>query len=81
MPDNAVIALVPKQVTAYNSVNNSTVSRTSASKYGKRRIYDMSEILLISLTSILQMGIQVDLETKCWLKSGFMVDVASSDTT
>lgn len=33
--DNAVMALVPKQVTAYNSVNNSTVSRTSASKYGK----------------------------------------------
>ncbi|XP_042072602.1 plexin-A4-like [Haplochromis burtoni] len=27
------MALVPKQVTAYNSVNNSTVSRTSASKY------------------------------------------------
>lgn len=24
-----------KQVTAYNAVNNSTVSRTSASKYGK----------------------------------------------
>lgn len=37
VPDNAVMALVPKQVTAYNSVNNSTVSRTSASKYGKRR--------------------------------------------
>lgn len=36
VPDNAVMALVPKQVTAYNSVNNSTVSRTSASKYGKR---------------------------------------------
>lgn len=35
VPDNAVMALVPKQVTAYNSVNNSTVSRTSASKYGK----------------------------------------------
>uniref|UniRef100_A0A669D1Z3 Plexin A4 n=1 Tax=Oreochromis niloticus TaxID=8128 RepID=A0A669D1Z3_ORENI len=33
VPDNAVMALVPKQVTAYNSVNNSTVSRTSASKY------------------------------------------------
>uniref|UniRef100_A0A8C7Z5M9 Plexin A4 n=1 Tax=Oryzias sinensis TaxID=183150 RepID=A0A8C7Z5M9_9TELE len=29
VPDNAVMALVPKQVTAYNSVNNSTVSRTS----------------------------------------------------
>ncbi len=35
VPDNAIMALVPKQVTAYNSVNNSTVSRTSASKYGK----------------------------------------------
>lgn len=35
-PDNAVMALVPKQVTAYNSVNNSTVSRTSASKYGEQ---------------------------------------------
>lgn len=33
--DNALVALVPKQVTAYNSVNNSTVSRTSASKYGR----------------------------------------------
>lgn len=30
-----MMALVPKQVTAYNSVNNSTVSRTSASKYGE----------------------------------------------
>ena len=34
VPENSVVALVPKQVTAYNSVNNSTVSRTSASKYG-----------------------------------------------
>ncbi|KAG7279639.1 hypothetical protein CRUP_019376, partial [Coryphaenoides rupestris] len=33
VPDNSIVALVPKQVTAYNSVNNSTVSRTSASKY------------------------------------------------
>lgn len=30
-----MVALVSKQVTAYNAVNNSTVSRTSASKYGK----------------------------------------------
>lgn len=35
VPDSALVALVPKQVTAYNSVNNSTVSRTSASKYGR----------------------------------------------
>ncbi|TNN65203.1 Plexin-A4 [Liparis tanakae] len=35
--DNAVMALVPKQVTAYNSVNNSTVSRTSARIDFKRR--------------------------------------------
>ncbi|XP_059843060.1 plexin-A4 isoform X1 [Hypanus sabinus] len=31
--DGSVVALVPKQTTAYNAVNNSTVSRTSASKY------------------------------------------------
>lgn len=30
-----MVALVSKQVTAYNAVNNSTVSRTSASKYGE----------------------------------------------
>lgn len=41
VPDNAVMALVPKQVTAYNSVNNSTVSRTSASKYGKLTDLDL----------------------------------------
>lgn len=35
MPDGSVVALVSKQVTAYNAVNNSTVSRTSASKYGE----------------------------------------------
>lgn len=35
MPDGSVVALVSKQVTAYNTVNNSTVSRTSASKYGE----------------------------------------------
>lgn len=35
VPDGSVVALVSKQVTAYNAVNNSTVSRTSASKYGK----------------------------------------------
>ncbi|MGH0129419.1 UNVERIFIED_CONTAM: hypothetical protein FKN15_038749 [Acipenser sinensis] len=34
VPDSSLVALVPKQVTAYNAVNNSTVSRTSASKYG-----------------------------------------------
>ncbi|KAM6306975.1 LOW QUALITY PROTEIN: plexin-A4-like [Podargus strigoides] len=33
VPDGSVVALVSKQVTAYNAVNNSTVSRTSASKY------------------------------------------------
>ncbi|MGH0119312.1 UNVERIFIED_CONTAM: hypothetical protein FKN15_025783 [Acipenser sinensis] len=33
VPDSSLVALVPKQVTAYNAVNNSTVSRTSASKY------------------------------------------------
>ncbi|KAJ8386073.1 hypothetical protein AAFF_G00177620 [Aldrovandia affinis] len=32
VPDNAVMALIPRQLMAY-SVNNSTVSRTSASKY------------------------------------------------
>ncbi|KTF94553.1 hypothetical protein cypCar_00000387 [Cyprinus carpio] len=42
--DNAVVALVPKQVTAYNSVNNSTVSRTSASKYGLLRQCSHTEI-------------------------------------
>lgn len=35
VPDGSVVALVSKQVTAYNAVNNSTVSRTSASKYGE----------------------------------------------
>ncbi|KAK2096641.1 Plexin-A4 [Saguinus oedipus] len=35
VPDGSMVALVSKQVTAYNAVNNSTVSRTSASKYGK----------------------------------------------
>lgn len=35
-----MVALVSKQVTAYNAVNNSTVSRTSASKYGKSRCAD-----------------------------------------
>ncbi|KAI1882012.1 hypothetical protein AGOR_G00246290 [Albula goreensis] len=33
VPDNSVMALVPRQVMLYNSVNNSTVSRTAASKY------------------------------------------------
>uniref|UniRef100_A0A8D0X6I1 Plexin-A4 n=1 Tax=Sus scrofa TaxID=9823 RepID=A0A8D0X6I1_PIG len=34
VPDGSVVALVSKQVTAYNAVNNSTVSRTSASRPG-----------------------------------------------
>lgn len=41
VPDGSVVALVSKQVTAYNAVNNSTVSRTSASKYGKDLCADM----------------------------------------
>lgn len=41
VPDGSVVALVSKQVTAYNAVNNSTVSRTSASKYGKVLCADM----------------------------------------
>lgn len=48
VPDNAVMALVPKQVTAYNSVNNSTVSRTSASKYGERQILQQVEAAFVA---------------------------------
>lgn len=50
VPDNAVMALVPKQVTAYNSVNNSTVSRTSASKYGERASSPFSAIVISDTT-------------------------------
>lgn len=38
-----MVALVSKQVTAYNAVNNSTVSRTSASKYGKDLFADVDQ--------------------------------------
>uniref|UniRef100_A0A8C1QUF9 Plexin A4 n=1 Tax=Cyprinus carpio TaxID=7962 RepID=A0A8C1QUF9_CYPCA len=61
--DNAVVALVPKQVTAYNSVNNSTVSRTSASKYENMIKYTGSPDSLRSRTPMitpdLESGVKV----------------------
>uniref|UniRef100_A0AAQ4RK98 Plexin A4 n=1 Tax=Gasterosteus aculeatus aculeatus TaxID=481459 RepID=A0AAQ4RK98_GASAC len=61
--DNAVMALVPKQVTAYNSVNNSTVSRTSASKYENMIKYTGSPDSLRSRTPMitpdLESGVKV----------------------
>ncbi|CAF97233.1 unnamed protein product [Tetraodon nigroviridis] len=63
VPDNAVMALVPKQVTAYNSVNNSTVSRTSASKYENMIKYSGSPDSLRSRTPMitpdLESGVKV----------------------
>uniref|UniRef100_A0A671REW4 Plexin-A4-like n=1 Tax=Sinocyclocheilus anshuiensis TaxID=1608454 RepID=A0A671REW4_9TELE len=63
VPDNAVVALVPKQVTAYNSVNNSTVSRTSASKYENMIKYTGSPDSLRSRTPMitpdLESGVKV----------------------
>ncbi|KAK7895344.1 hypothetical protein WMY93_020669 [Mugilogobius chulae] len=63
VPDNAVMALVPKQVTAYNSVNNSTVSRTSASKYENMIKYTGSPDSLRSRTPMitpdLESGVKV----------------------
>uniref|UniRef100_A0A672NEP2 Plexin-A4 n=1 Tax=Sinocyclocheilus grahami TaxID=75366 RepID=A0A672NEP2_SINGR len=53
VPDNAVVALVPKQVTTYNSVNNSTVSRTSASKYENMIKYTGSPDSLRSRTPMI----------------------------
>ncbi|CAL8386528.1 unnamed protein product [Gadus morhua 'NCC'] len=53
VPDNSIVALVPKQVTAYNSVNNSTVSRTSASKYENMIKYTGSPDSLRSRTPML----------------------------
>ncbi|TRY82599.1 hypothetical protein DNTS_006578 [Danionella cerebrum] len=61
--DNAIVALVPKQVTAYNSVNNSTVSRTSASKYENMIKYTGSPDSLRSRTPMitpdLESGVKV----------------------
>ncbi|XP_064877723.1 plexin-A4-like [Oncorhynchus nerka] len=63
VPDNSVMALVPKQVTAYNSVNNSTVSRTSASKYENMIKYTGSPDSLRSRTPMitpdLESGVKV----------------------
>ncbi|XP_071386748.1 plexin-A4, partial [Centroberyx affinis] len=63
VPDNSVVALVPKQVTAYNSVNNSTVSRTSASKYENMIKYTGSPDSLRSRTPMitpdLESGVKV----------------------
>nr|XP_023686880.1 plexin-A4 [Paramormyrops kingsleyae] len=53
VPDNAVVALVPKQVMVYNSVNNSTVSRTSAGKYENMMKYTGSPDSLRSRTPML----------------------------
>ncbi|KAG9345724.1 hypothetical protein JZ751_008868, partial [Albula glossodonta] len=63
VPDNSVVALVPKQVMAYNSVNNSTVSRTSASKYENMIKYTGSPDSLRSRTPMitpdLESGVKV----------------------
>ncbi|XP_015207910.2 plexin-A4 [Lepisosteus oculatus] len=63
VPDNSVVALVPKQVMAYNSVNNSTVSRTSASKYENMIRYTGSPDSLRSRTPMitpdLESGVKV----------------------
>uniref|UniRef100_A0A8B9ZXV1 Sema domain-containing protein n=1 Tax=Anas zonorhyncha TaxID=75864 RepID=A0A8B9ZXV1_9AVES len=60
----SVVALVSKQVTAYNAVNNSTVSRTSASKYENMIRYTGSPDSLRSRTPM----ITPDLESgvKMW---------------
>uniref|UniRef100_A0A5F9DDX2 Plexin A4 n=1 Tax=Oryctolagus cuniculus TaxID=9986 RepID=A0A5F9DDX2_RABIT len=64
VPDGSVVALVSKQVTAYNAVNNSTVSRTSASKYENMIRYTGSPDSLRSRTPM----ITPDLESgvKLW---------------
>ncbi|XP_066489918.1 plexin-A4 isoform X1 [Tiliqua scincoides] len=64
VPDGSVVALVSKQVTAYNVVNNSTVSRTSASKYENMIRYTGSPDSLRSRTPM----ITPDLESgvKMW---------------
>ncbi|XP_043920171.1 plexin-A4 [Protopterus annectens] len=63
VPDGSIVALVPKQVTAYNSVNNSTVSRTSASKYENMIRYTGSPDSLRSRTPMitpdLESGVKV----------------------
>ncbi|KPP69353.1 hypothetical protein Z043_111899 [Scleropages formosus] len=63
VPDNSVVALVPKQVMVYNSVNNSTVSRTSASKYENMIKYTGSPDSLRSRTPMitpdLESGVKV----------------------
>ncbi|XP_061107198.1 plexin-A4 [Conger conger] len=63
VPDNSVVAIVPKQVMAYNSVNNSTVSRTSASKYENMIKYTGSPDSLRSRTPMitpdLESGVKV----------------------
>ncbi|XP_039617291.1 plexin-A4 [Polypterus senegalus] len=63
VPDGALVAIVPKQVTAYNAVNNSTVSRTSASKYENMIRYTGSPDSLRSRTPMitpdLESGVKV----------------------
>ncbi|KAM9312690.1 plexin-A4 [Gastrophryne carolinensis] len=63
VPDGAVVALVSKQVTAYNAVNNSTVSRTSASRYENMIKYTGSPDSLRSRTPMitpdLESGVKV----------------------
>ncbi|XP_029471016.1 plexin-A4 isoform X1 [Rhinatrema bivittatum] len=63
VPDGSVVALVSKQVTAYNAVNNSTVSRTSASKYENMIRYTGSPDSLRSRTPMitpdLESGVKV----------------------
>ncbi|KAM6436242.1 plexin-A4 isoform 2-T3 [Liasis olivaceus] len=64
VPDGSLVALVSKQVTAYNAVNNFTVSRTSASKYENMIRYTGSPDSLRSRTPM----ITPDLESgvKMW---------------
>ncbi|XP_018421566.1 PREDICTED: plexin-A4 [Nanorana parkeri] len=63
VPDGAVVALVSKQVTEYNAVNNSTVSRTSASRYENMIKYTGSPDSLRSRTPMitpdLESGVKV----------------------
>uniref|UniRef100_H3AR86 Plexin A4 n=1 Tax=Latimeria chalumnae TaxID=7897 RepID=H3AR86_LATCH len=63
VPDGSLLALVPKQVTAYNAVNNSSVSRTSASKYENMIRYTGSPDSLRSRTPMitpdLESGVKV----------------------
>ncbi|XP_026578546.1 plexin-A4-like, partial [Pseudonaja textilis] len=64
VPDGSLVALVSKQVTAYNAINNFTVSRTSASKYENMIRYTGSPDSLRSRTPM----ITPDLESgvKMW---------------